>query len=133
MIREFKLGDYLELEPNGHSKLSEIFDVFFDDSFKKFTLDDNGNITCIIIWKQYLPRHYAIAFLMEEVTSFAHARVLKKFMNTAILGTNPRTCITHSFDCDMLNRWHRFFGFKKQRKSLSDTKSGFNTWLIKWV
>ena len=133
MIRKFELGDHLKLEPNEHSRMGDIADVFFDDDFVKHTLDDGGEVKCILCWKQYLPKHYAIFFLMPDGVEFKHARALKRFLDDAALKLNPKSCITYSFDCDILNRWHKFFGFEQQRKSLLDQANGFNAWLIKWA
>jgi len=133
MIREFEKGDEERLKPNEHSDMSAISDVFEDDSFIKHTLEDEGDVKCILCWKQYLPRHYAIFFLMPDGVAFKHARALKKFLDNATLNMNPKSCLTYSFDCDMLNRWHKFFGFKMQRKSLLEAAAGFNKWMIKWA
>lgn len=133
MIRKYQLGDEHKLDANRFSDLEGIQDVFIDDSFVKYTLDDNGEIKCILCWKQYAPKQYAIFFLMPEEISFKHARALKRFLDGVTLELKPKSCITYSVDCDMLNRWHRFFGFQQQRKSLLEIAMGFNKWLIKWV
>ena len=133
MIREFEKGDELKLDANQFSDIGDISDVFEDDSFVKHTLDDDGEVKCILCWKQYLPRHYAIFFLMPDGVGFKHARALKRFLDDATLKLNPRICITYRHDCDMLNRWHKFFGFQMQRKSLLEAADGFNKWMIKWA
>lgn len=133
MIRDFKIGDHLDLEPNEHSRIGDVSDVFFDDTFSKHTLDDDGNIKCIMCWKQYLPKHYAVFFLMSDGVEPKHAKALKRFINKKISEIKPKSCVTYSFDCGMLNKWHKFFGFKQQRRSLLEQANGFNTWLIKWV
>jgi len=132
MIRKFKLGDHLILKPNEHSGIGDILDVFFDDTFTKYSLEDEDDIKCIICWKQHFPKHYGVFFLMSDNISSKHARELKRFVDDIAEKMKPRSCITYSFDCDTLNRWHNFFGFEKQRKSLLDKADGFNVWLIKW-
>lgn len=133
MIRPYREGDELKLAPNEFSDLDGVRDVFKDNSFVKHSLDDNGEIKCILCWKQYLPKQYAIFFLMPDGVSFKHARALKRFLDGVTLELEPKACITYSVDCDMLNRWHEFFGFKRQRKSLLELANGFNKWLIKWA
>lgn len=133
MIRPYKNGDEDRLKANEFSKIDNIKDVFLDDTFVKHTLEDKEEIKCIICWKQYAPKQYAIFFLMPEGIEFRHARALKRFLDDAILKLMPKSCITYSVNCDMLNRWHVFFGFKQQRKNLSDVADGFNKWLIKWA
>lgn len=132
MIREFEKGDELRLDANKFSDVGDISDVFEDDSFVKHTLEDEGEVKCILCWKQYLPRQYAIFFLMPDGVGFKHARALKRFLDDATLKLNPISCITYSHDCDMLNRWHKFFGFQRQRSSLLGAADGFNKWMIKW-
>lgn len=133
MIREFEKGDEIKLDANKFSDIGDISDVFEDDAFVKHTLDDDGEVKCILCWKQYLPRHYAIFFLMPDGVGFKHARALKRFLDDATLKLNPKSCITYSADCDMLNRWHKFFGFERQRKGLLEATDGFNKWMIKWA
>lgn len=134
MIREFEKGDEEKLKPNEFSESSDVADVFLDDSFVKHTLDDEGEVRCIICWKQYAPKQYAIFFLMEDGIKFKHARALKRFLDSATEKLKPKSCITYSFDCDMLNRWHKFFGFEKQRGVIFDGGvNNYNKWAIKWV
>lgn len=132
-IRPYEKGDEDKLNPNEFSELDDVRDVFIDDGFVKHTLDDDGEVKCILCWKQYLPRHYAIFFLMPDGVKLGQARALKRFLDDATLKLQPKTCITYSVDCDMLNRWHKFFGFKNQRKSLIEEAQGFNRWMIKWA
>ena len=132
MIRPFKLGDHLDIKTNEHSSIGDIIDVFFDDSFIKHSLDDDGEIKCIILWKQYSPRQYASFLLMPESISMKHVRALKLFIDSASVRLGAISCITYSVDCDMLNRWHKFLGFKQQRDSLLDQVKGFNKWVLRW-
>ena len=131
MIRSYISGDELKLKPNEFSDFSGVSDIFQDSGYVKHTLDDGGDVKCILCWKEYEPRKYAIFFLMSDGIVFSHARALKKFLDAATLRLRPKTCITYSFDCDMLNRWHRFFGFNKQDEVYIEDKK-FNKWKISW-
>ena len=133
MIRDFIFGDHLDIELNEFSDFGNCMSVFFDDSFVKYTLKEKEEVKCIMCWKQYSPKQYAVFFLMSNNVNFKHARALKKFIDSVILNKKPKSCLTYSYDCDKLNRWHKFFGFKQQRESLLDQAEGFNTWLMKWA
>lgn len=134
MIRDFILGDEKRLKPNAYSDVSDLSDVFTDDNYIKYTLEDRGEIKCILCWWQYEPRKYAIFFLMPEHVGLIHAREIKKFLDKKTNELNPKLCLTYSFDCDMLNRWHEFFGFeKKDENSVFIEGKKFNKWVIKWA
>ena len=134
MIRKFKYGDQFKLEANEFSDVDKVAYVFDDEDYQKYTLDDDGEVKCIIVWYEYMPRHYAIFFLMPDNVSFTNTKQLKIFMEDMALILKPKTCVTFSHDCGMLNRWHKFFGFEMQRKCLSDGCDGLNKWLIrKWA
>ena len=134
MIRSFEKGDECKLKPNEFSGIEDVSHVFEDESFVKHTLDDDGEIKCILCWKEYIPKHYAIFFLMPEGVEFKHARALKRFLDDATLKLKPKSCITYSLDCDMLNRWHKFFGFERQRSLVADGGlNNYNKWMIKWA
>lgn len=134
MIRDFILGDEKKLKPNEFSDPGDIEDVFTDNSYEKFTLDDQGEIKCILCWQQFKPESYAIFFLMPDGVNLTHARAIKKFLDEKTRELKPKLCLTYSFDCDMLNRWHEFFGFKKEDENsvLVDGRK-FNKWVIQWA
>ena len=48
MIRPYEKGDELRLDANEFSSLEGLSAVFEDDSFVKHTLDDDGEIKCIL-------------------------------------------------------------------------------------
>ena len=134
MIRKFEIGDEKKIEANEFSQVDGLDDVFLDDKFIKHTLDDNGDVKCIICWTQYSPRHYAAFFLMPESLNLRHVRALKRFIDDAKIRLKAKSCITYSFDCAMLNKWHKFLGFEKQRGVIFDGGvKNYNKWTIKWV
>ena len=134
MIRAYKKGDELKLKPNKFSDVSSVDDIFDNDNYIKHTLDDNGEIKCIMCWYNHAPDRYAIFFLMPDGVEFKHARALKRFLDEMTERLKPKSCVTYSFDCDMLNRWHEFFGFQKRDGDgvLIDNKK-FNKWEILWA
>jgi hypothetical protein len=134
MIREYEAGDELRFKPNRYSGFADISDVFGDNNYQKYTLEDNGEVKCILCWYQYEPEKYAIFFLMPDGAGLKHARALKKFLDNVKLRLQPKTCITYSLDCGTLNRWHEFFGFsKKDNEGAFIGGKKFNKWEIQWA
>jgi len=134
MIRDYEKGDELRLNPNEFSEVTDdMREIFANDRFVKHTLEDDGEIKCILCWMQYSPKQYAIFFLMPDGVEFKHARALKRFLDKETERLKPKSCITYSVNCDRLNRWHKFFGFEKQRDDMSTLSGQYNKWLIKWV
>lgn len=136
-IRSYKKGDELRFKPN---EFSDIGGLDLDDAaLVKYTLEDNDSVKCILCWREYAPKHYAIFFLMPDDVGFRHARALRGFLDKIIMQLEPKSCITYSRDCEKLNRWHKFFRFKLQKKNHYDAElSGivdlehYNKWLILW-
>lgn len=136
-IRLFEKGDEFRFKPN---EFSNIDGLNLDDAaLVKYTLEDNDSVKCILCWREYAPKHYAIFFLMPDDVGFRHARALKRFLDKIIIELEPESCITYSRDCAKLNRWHKFFGFTQHEKNHYDAElSGiidlkhYNKWLILW-
>lgn len=134
MIRDFILGDENKLKPNAFSDPTDVRDIFTDDTYKKFTLEDGEKIVAITCWKEYAPDEYAIFMLMCDEITASNTRELKRLLDNATIQLKPKRCITYSFDCDMLNRWHEFWGFKSDPANgvLIEGKK-FNKWVIEWA
>ena len=132
MIRDFIDGDQDRLEANEFSDISGVEDVFSDDNYIKYTLEDDDEIKCIMCWYEHRKDHYAIFFLMPNGVGFSHARQIKRFLKNQEQFLNPKTCTTYSVDCDVLNRWHEFFGFTKEGDGVIIEDKKFNKWIIKW-
>lgn len=134
MIRAYKAGDEDRLEANEFSSIDDVTWVFEDDSFEKYTVEKNDEVLCIICWTEYCHKQYAIFFLIKEGAGMSEIKAIKKFLDQKTKELKPKTCITYSFDCDMLNRWHKFFGFERQRKILLNAGyDQYNKWMIKWA
>lgn len=133
MIRNFEKGDELKFEPNEFSSFEDMGDLFETDEFTKYTLDIDGDVNCILCWKEYEPDHYCIFFLMPDGFDVKYSRILKTWLEEEAERLKPKSCITYSFDCDRLNRWHKFFGFvlcEGEEVELKGKK--FNKWIITW-
>jgi hypothetical protein len=133
MIRDFEIEDLDKLDANQFSGRGEVSDDVFCENggYDKYTLEDEGEVITIMCLKEYEPKHIAIFFLMKDGLNFKQVREIKKFMNKLTVELEPKTCITYSVDCDILNRWHDFFGFKKEGDLLVEEKL-FNKWVIRW-
>lgn len=132
MIRNFEQGDQHKYKANRFSDAGDVDFVFVDEAYEKYTLEEDGEVKCILCWTEYSPRKFAIFFLMPEGTQFRHARQLKKFLQDATDRLKPESCMTYSEDCDVLNRWHLFFGFTKEPQQVMIENKTFNKWVITW-
>ena len=133
MIRDFIEGDQYRLKPNEFSDLKGVEDVFYDDQYEKYTLEDEGEIKCIICWQEFQPKEYVVFLLMPDGVQSFYAKTIKRFMNKTIKRLKPKLCLTYSFDCDMLDRWHKFLGFKQEDGAVLFEGKKFNKWIIRWV
>ena len=133
MIRDFHRGDEHKFKPNEFSTFEDLGDLFETDEYTKYTLDIDGDINCILCWKEYEPDHYAIFFLMPDGFDVKYSRVIKEFLDGETERLKPKSCITYSFNCDMLNRWHKFFGFVLcEGEEVEVNGKTFNKWIIRW-
>lgn len=134
MIRPFQYGDQHRLKPNRFSDPSDVEHVFLNPNYEKYTLEDGGEIKCILCWIEYEPRKYGIFFLMPDGVEMRYAKQLKKFLDEATLRLKPELCMTVSVDCELLNKWHQFFGFVMEEGGRQQIKGvNFNKWVIKWA
>ena len=134
MIRDFEYGDQHRFTPNEHSGFEDVPDLFESDEYDKYTLVDEGDVKCILCWKEYAPDDYCIFFLMPDGIDPHYARELRKFLDKHTDRLKPKSCVTYSFDCDMLNRWHKFFRFVKEEGEEKIVNGlTFNRWIIKWA
>ena len=132
MIRDFIYGDQDKLEANEFSCFEGLPDVFKDDAYAKFTLEDEGEIKCIICFTDHGAGRFAAFFLMPDGVGLKHARALKRFIHAKAIVYGAKMILTYSLDCDLINRWHRFLGFSTYNAIVADGKT-FNKWVIEWA
>lgn len=133
MIRAFEKLDARRLKANGFSGFENMDYVFNDPTFYKQTLEDEvtGAVLCIIVFKRYWGNNFVGFFLMGQEIEPLHARQLKRFVENVIIDFEMERLQTDSFDCELLNRWHKFLGFELEgkRKKMMMGKD-FNSWAI---
>lgn len=136
MIREYIKGDEERLKFNDFSDPSIASDIFLDPSYLKMTIcgQDQNDVSIIACWKEYAPDSYATFLLMSKDVSVNRCKELKKLLNDVTMRLRPKRVLTYSHDCERLNRWHEFLGFKKEDENgvLIEGKK-FNKWVMSWV
>lgn len=134
MIRDYTQGDERGLKFNDFSNPNIIPEVFGDATYLKKTVEDKGTVKIIACWKEYAPESYATFLLMAENVSMSHCKELKHLLNDVIMMLRPKRVLTYSHDCDVLNRWHEFLGFKTEdMNSVFIDGKKFNKWVMEWA
>lgn len=115
-IRRFIPEDILSFDPNEFSDPGEVAFAFEDPKFDIFTLKDGERTEAIICARRYWGNNYMAFFLISKDFKPRNAVALRKFVH----GTHERFGVkriqTDSQANDVLDAWHRFFGFKLEGK-----------------
>lgn len=131
-MREFVESDLDRIDLNEFScDALKYRDVFLSDVFKKYSLDVNGKVWCIIAFREHKPKNYWAFMMFDKSIPFIYARKIRAFMNKLMADLKPELVETWSIDCDFINRWHRFLGLKKQEHIFYDGKE-VNRWSLSW-
>lgn len=131
MIRKFQKIDARRLKVNQFSHLHDMAFVFDDDEFYKHTLVDGSDVKAIICFRKYWGNNFIAFFLISDDIKPMNARELKRFIYEAADAFQAQRIQTDSQDCDTLNKWHKFLGFRlegKREKMLYD--KDFNMWCL---
>lgn len=131
MIREYQSGDEIGTDFNEFSKPETAPEVFADDSWKKYTIEDGG-VKIIACFQEVAPKTFATFLLMAKDVGNSHCRELKRLLNDVTMKLKPERVLTYSHDCDVINRWHEFLGFKIEESLLMGDKK-FNKWVMTWA
>jgi len=131
MIRAFRPDDY-KLKPNEFTK--DYLDNYreFIASWDKRTFDVDG-AKAIIGFLNYNENNYKGFFVISEDFKPTHLKELKKGVEGLFKELNLKRLETESLDCEELNRWHEFLGFKLEgtkRKCLNG--NDYNVWGLLW-
>lgn len=135
MIRDFENGDQFKFTLNKFSGLFELEDVFEESGYEKVTvLNKGGDIIGILCWYLFAPDCYATFLLMSDKgVGIAEVREIKEFFRQKAEEVKAKLIVTYSLDCDTINKWHEFIGFKKENNEGILIKGRkFNKWVIKW-
>lgn len=133
MMREFEEQDLEKIDLNEFSgNALKYRDVFLSDVFKKYSLEVNGHIWCIIAFREHKPNNYWAFMMFDKNIPFIYARKVRAFMNNLISMLKPELVETWSIDCEFINRWHEFLGLKREEHILYDGKD-INRWVLSWV
>lgn len=113
MIREFKTEDLDSIEVNNFgdedliNKLKPILNVF-----QAWTLEDKGIVKAILFYRSYANHNYEGFVVASIFMSAFDGQELKEFIYKLINRLEIKRIETLSLDCEELNKWHRFLGFK---------------------
>lgn len=132
MIRDYEAGDEKRVKFNRFSDPSTAPDVFEDRSYTKTTVENGGEVRAIIVWKEVEPRDYASFIILSDKATKRDCLELKKLVNDAIVRLKPKLVLTYSIDCDELNRWHDFIGFKKEGDGVLIGDKNLTRWVMRW-
>lgn len=117
MIRPFERVDARRIKPNQFSDCKDMWFVFDDPEFYKFSLVGNeADVFAIICFRKYWGNNYLAFFLIDENMPMIHARELKRFIYEAASDLGAERVQTDSVDCELLTKWHEFLGFKHEGK-----------------
>jgi len=131
MIRHYNATDRRRIKPNEFSDIRDADFVFEDDDFYKFSLVEDNEVYAIICFKRYWKNNFIAFFLISEDIKILHARELRTFIYDAAFDLGAERIQTDSIDCEVLNKWHRFLGFKiegKRIKMMYD--QDYNCWAV---
>ena len=132
MIRDFQNGDEKKISFNGFSNPETAPEVFGDESYSKTTVEENGDVRAIVVWKEIEPCVYAAFIVLSDRATKTNCLELKRLINDAIVRLKPKLVLTYSIDCEELNRWHDFLGFKKEGDGVLMGGKNFNKWVMRW-
>ena len=133
MIREFIKSDLDNFKPNKFSKYEDYKEIFDDDECLKFSLIKNNKVAAIMCFHCYWGNNWQCFILIEENFKRVYMRHIKNFMDFAIGVIKPSRLSTDSIDCDLVNRFHKFLGFKLEgtrEKYIYD--ENINMWAMIW-
>lgn len=132
MIRAYETGDEKRLSFNEFSNPSLAPEVFGDESYTKTTVEHKGDVRAIVVWKEIEPRSFASFIVLSDMATKTDCLELKRLINDAILRIKPKLVLTYSIDCEELNRWHDFLGFKKEGDSVLMGDKNLTRWVMRW-
>jgi len=104
-MRDFIESDLERIDLNEFScDALKYRDVFLSDVFKKYTLDVNGKVWCIIAFREHKPQNYWAFMMFDKNIPFIYARKIRAFMNKQALHLIKLKCLRHQkiaylFEC----------------------------------
>lgn len=130
MIRDFHLSDIDCFNPNEFSNISnpQVFDmnVFFDDSWKKYTLHV-GFPRAFLFAKNYNKNNWGVFVVIEKDFQPVHLKYVRRFFLDMRKKMGAKLIVTMSGVDDRVFRLHEFMQFKLIKR----LKSNLNLWVIK--
>jgi len=132
MIRAYKTGDEKRLSFNRFSDPSTAPEVFYDESYTKTTVEHKGEVRAIVVWKEVEPSSYAAFIVLSDIATKKNCLELKRLINDAILRLKPKLIFTYSIDCEELDRWHDFLGFRKEGDGVLIGDKNLTRWVMRW-
>lgn len=135
MIIEYKEGDEKLITPNRYSENIELASAFLRaEGVGKKTIEHNGNVMAVVMWKEYAPRKYVTALVIDKKAGLSVFRDIKTALLGMVKELSPLSVVTYSLDDGIIYRWHRFLGFNMEAGSsqVVDGKT-YNKWVMKWA
>lgn len=130
-VREFKQSDLASIKTNEFSCFDGMGSVFNIDGSVKFTIEDEGEIICILVAIEYSESKWKGFLLASTKMNAIHGEIVKEVVKEFFTIHNVSRLETESVDCEKLNRWHEFLGFElegKKRHYIGE--KDFNIWSI---
>lgn len=135
MIADYTKGDELLITPNRYSENIPLASSFLcADGVCKKSIVADGRVMAVVIWKEYEPRKYVTALVMDKKAGLSVFRDIKIVLFGVGKEFSPLSFVTYSLDDGIIYRWHRFLGFNMEAGSsqVVDGKT-YNKWVMKWA
>lgn len=131
VIDGFDQTDLEWMNVNKFTEMSLMEGILQSPSLCSHTIVDSAGDPFIIFFAiEYSPTKFS-GFLIasNDFSGVDKMRFVKKFVKNSFLSYNMTRLETLSFDCDELNRWHKFLGFELEgtKKKFIGNKN-YNVW-----
>lgn len=134
MIRTFKKEDLDGFVPNKYSTISDNLNVLENENIIKYSVIKNDKVLSILCFANYDgKKNYVCSLMMSKAASFIIAKEIKYFLHNMAKELELKRLQTDSIDCEFINKWHEFLGFKCEgiRKKLFNNID-YKMWAIVW-
>lgn len=116
-VREYRDGDFEHISSNGNEFIDEYSEGLIGSGLEynnTYVFTDDDKPFAIFLYKQYdRDRYYVCIFCIENLNR-KHVAMLKDYWGRFIETYKPIRLETTSIACEKLDRWHEFFGLKKE-------------------
>ena len=131
MIKPFEMNDLGFFEPNEFSHPAQVLESLRNKSMNVMSMWHKGQVVAIVCFRNYWGRNWEGFFLISKHFPARCALELRDYIQDNMLILDALRLQTDSQACKILDKWHRFLGFKWEgcRKKYLFGKD-FNLWAI---